>query len=101
MNIEDNEILKDGERLRVPFTFMDSAAKLPPVLHRPGYVDSGDATVNAVVATKRAMAYDAYDKRITNAWRADKSTTIATADTREACYAAHDRYKANAWRGAR
>lgn len=66
---EDIE-LKDGERIRVPMMFMDRKTVLddglPGGLHRPGY---RYAATDAVAATEKQMAYDAYLEELTSAWK--------------------------------
>jgi hypothetical protein len=71
---DDDPVLRDGERMRVPMTMMDSwqRARLHdghgnPVGHRPGFVVSDGVTSEE--RQRIRDAYDAYEGELTTAWK--------------------------------
>ena len=70
--LQDGEIVKDGERIRVELTFMDSMQRLivqdsmtpPAPMHRPGHVRVADADYDQ----RQNALYDR-DEKLSNAWR--------------------------------
>ena len=74
----DDQLLRDGQRLRVPMFAMDSARRdaspcLPRVhgigdsrlaMHRPGF-----RVTDAPLSDELQRAYDAYEQGLTTAWR--------------------------------
>jgi hypothetical protein len=77
--IHNDDLLRDGQRLRVPMFAMDSAlrsasAHLPRVhdgtgdsglaIHRPGF-----RVTDAPLSDALQRAYDAYEHELTTAWR--------------------------------
>jgi hypothetical protein len=81
---DDDLILRDGERMRVPMTMMDSwqremtehfrrpRARLHdghgnPVGHRPGFIGSDAFTTEE--RQRIRDAYDAYERDLTTAWK--------------------------------
>jgi len=90
-HVEDDEVLRDGERVTVPMTIMDSKA----------------------LADARADADRAYDEmcaRVSRAWKGPQRIAADTEcaaepplseDARENAYLQYKKRLANAWRGWR
>ena len=108
---DDDDIVRDGERVRVPMMLMDSSRMVaidcgPGGPHRPGFRVSTDKAVYAA----RDKAYDAMIKRTSDAWksveRREADVEIAAEpplceDAREDAYQRYKMRMANAWRGTR
>jgi hypothetical protein len=116
INDDDDEILKDGQRVRISMTMRDAAirdAKFtdgrttdPTALNRPGF------RVPAV-QDRRAVhdAYEAYEADLTNAYLGGAQSEDTTddpaitdsntkkQDKMQDCYAAYDHELTEAWRG--
>lgn len=81
---DDDEVMRDGQRVRVPLTMMDSmqraiaqSATFDAALHRPGYRfgDPAEQAVrDAVRITREAMLADAWRTPATVAPVADAAT---------------------------
>lgn len=121
-DIEKGRVLRDGERLVVSMTIMDGeqraaavtasailrdAAQVPvrdalgrPAGNRPGYAFAADATGQSRVTA----AYQAYERKLANAWRAPAALPGApdaprpTGDRLSDARAAYEHRLANAWR---
>ncbi|HMF29764.1 MAG TPA: hypothetical protein VKE42_13380 [Candidatus Cybelea sp.] len=112
MTQDDDEIIRNGGKIRVPMMMMDSSRTVaidygddPPAAHRPGFRRAADPAMRDA----SDKAYDAMLKRMSNAW---KSVERREADAEIAAEAplcedpsedAYQRYKkrmANAWRGS-
>jgi hypothetical protein len=106
---DDKDILRDGERLRVPLFAMDAAqrdlarmlltdAHGRPAGHAPGYVFSA-----ASVSDPRDAAYAEHTAYLADAWRGVQRAEIARApaagDAHCDAYAAYETRLLNAWRG--
>lgn len=123
---DENGILKDGKRYRIPLRMMDSLQRavhdhaaarqavriIDAPLHQPGFVRDMRA-----VADRQAI-YDEYDASVSAAWKnppicrngfvgsqedephRQGSGRDATRDDKQAAYAEYEADIANAWRGA-
>ena len=124
--LEDNDILRDGERLRVPMRMMDSMQKeiahdhpQPLVvdalgetglaLHRPGAryllapTHTTDAAVQATLRVMRDEAYQQHNVEQSRRWaNSDREIVVKliTGDARTDAYLAREEHDSNAWRGA-
>lgn len=103
---DDDEVVRDGQKVRVSLTLMDSLQKAiagnvtVPALCRPGYVQLNDAQV-----ADKAATYAAYNERLNNAWKApppllpqphtDTKARAAAADH----YGQYDKKVSERWRG--
>jgi hypothetical protein len=56
------KVLRDRHAFRVPMRFADAA-------HQPGFVRVSDASAITDAKAEAAKAYDAYDARLTTAWK--------------------------------
>ena len=108
MKTEDQEVLADGEVIRVPIFTIDGVQKAVagnvsvPVLHRPGYARLSDAQVR-----DKAAAYVDYNTRVSGAWkkppalppelRTDMKTAAPAADH----YGKYDSKLGQRWRGTK
>jgi hypothetical protein len=121
---DDDDIVRDGQSLRVPIMLMDAASRapadasaitariladqaLPTVLHRPGAL----AVVTDAERNARDQLYAARDRRVADAWKNTRAPIAApaaqtapalsavalTADS-EARYARRDQRLRDAWR---
>ena len=111
---EEEKVLADKENIRVPLMLMDgealsvdrdtgsaavrSSASVVdafglPAGHRPGYCFSTDPSY----AERKAEAYEAHRKTLTNAWRDGRSLEDTKASTEEA-RKAYETWLVNAWR---
>lgn len=97
------ELLRDGERIRVPFSLMDSGTVVldvfgRPAGHAPGYVRLSTADIAA-----REQRQSEYEGQLSDAWRT-AGTEPPSADATKAvadAYGERDDFLRNAWRGAR
>ena len=78
---DDDPVLRDGERMRVPMTMMDQREKAEhlrrrarlhdghgnPVGHCPGFIGSDAFTTEE--RQRIRDAYDAYERDLTTAWK--------------------------------
>jgi hypothetical protein len=92
--LDDDDILKDGQTIRVPMFTMDSAQRLIAdrtgmVGHRPGSLPLSDAERST--RTERLQARDA---GVSQRWRTPSSERSNTKDAR----LLRDQWLTNAWR---
>src|SRR5262245_49607671 len=105
---DDDDIVQDGQRLRVPLTMMDSVQRAVTLagtparvvdgqggtsgLHRPGVrIAVGDARKTTVVRDPRG--------RLKETWETEEEDADA-AMSRDQAYADYERTLVDAWRGA-
>jgi hypothetical protein len=113
-NEDDDDILRDGERFRVPLEAMDGVQRAVagaqhalhdgmgnPAGYKPGYVFSDDQDALA----RSEEAYCAYNERVTAAWRQEKpspqdkpSAPETTGDALADARAQYVNRLTNAWR---
>jgi hypothetical protein len=112
-NINDDEPLRDGERVRVPMIMMDSNRMTaidygddPLARHKPGFRRAADQAMRDA----GHRAYDGRVKRMSDAWKsverreADVEIAAEAPLCEDACEDAYQRYKRrkeNAWRSKR
>jgi hypothetical protein len=110
---DDEEIVIDGQRVRVPMMLMDEVRHAIgtggapirdafglPAGHRPGYCFEPTSA-----ADPRPASYAEYEARITNSWRGEERA-VATptdppslpSDTPVNAYEAYESYLREAWR---
>lgn len=93
---DDERIVRDRSGVRVPMMLMDNKPQ-----HRPGPVVVADADAER---RRRAALYDAYDQRISEAWKdqapptADRANPPPTPAEVSDCYKRYDQRIENAWR---
>jgi hypothetical protein len=114
-NPDDEDVLRDGQVLRVPTHLMDSLQRsvasardgtvFDASLHRPGFRAAGQASDDA-----RTRAYDEMCRDMADAWKSDAQRIADTAraaepplceDARENAYLKYKKWLANAWRDTR
>jgi hypothetical protein len=99
--LDDDYILKDGDRIRVPMMLSDSGPAIDPAVYRAFYDNLKGNTVVAADHRPRSGVYTAdqqkareerqqrYDDRISRAWRGDS----APADDDEQFLSIEERYR--------
>jgi len=111
---DDDQVLKDGQTLRVPQFMMDGTSTLDKLqqviiaaqraaatLHAPGSLPTTDAD-----RERRAELYQKRDKRLVDAWKnpppLDPAQTVRTSTPASSAdrYAARDARLEQAWRSA-
>lgn len=99
---DDEDVIRDGEKLCVSVMLMDSMQRAVagnvavPVMHKPGY-----ATLSDAQARDREATYSAYNTRVSQAWKNSGTVIRADAQTGDARLDAYARYQARvsrAWR---
>ena len=96
----DDEIVRDGQVVRVPLTIMDGAANIARaglVRHSPGYAVLSDAE-----RLQRIERQQTKDAQLTDSWRSPlPGRTTASTPTADSNRSPRDRYisrVANAWK---
>ena len=107
---EDDEVVRDGQRVVVPVFMMDSlqrsvaaaSAAPPQAFHKPTAVRISDAD-----RAQRASLYQGYDAKIGERWKSPTPALPAATDAKPAegpgadqaaTYAAYEHRVSNAWR---
>jgi hypothetical protein len=95
---DDEEIIVDGERVRVPLMLM-CGERSRPAAHQFAMLSV------FLQADPRPASYAEYDARVTNSWRGEERAVatptdppILPSDTPADAYAAYERYLNQAWR---
>jgi hypothetical protein len=85
-NIEDDDILQDGQSVRVPMFAMDSLQRevaglsRPLAQHQPAFATDTKTVLDddflADAEAARAEAYETYDQEISQAWMRDEDRVV-------------------------
>ena len=85
-NIEDDDILQDGQSVRVPMFAMDSLQRevaglsRPLAQHQPAFATDTETVLDddflADAEAARAEAYETYDQEISQAWMRDEDRVV-------------------------
>lgn len=107
----DDNIVRDGEGVRVPMVLMDATQRAiaahmnPAVLHRPGFVTDSDIGLTASREAYQAHVdelYRRHDEALSWAWYVGDDAAKPRTDTKDARsadpYIAYDRNVSEAWR---
>ena len=95
----DDEIVRDGQVVRVPLTIMDAAASIARaglVRNSPGYAVLSDAE-----RQQRIERQQARNAQLANGWRSPAPEPKTTSQATDATLSPRDRYiarVANAWK---
>lgn len=113
---EENEVLNDGEMLRVSLSSLDGLDSMQRLVvqdsmtpteprHSPGYVQLADSSDDRMeqYADRRQKIADQWKQTpppLATEQRTAPAVTSGTIDARESVYDKRDRQLENAWRGA-